>query len=758
MIKNKLFKLSAITLALMSSSVTFAQENNSSPTEKQEKKQSSSNKEMEVIFVTSDKMGSASQQEMATTVKLLSSEDLLERGIYEFVDFAGSIPSLQFQDLGPGDKEYIIRGVNSSGPSTVGVYFDETPITGSNAQDGGGRNVDIKMVDLESAEVFNGPQGTQYGANSMSGLIRYVPNKPDTNEFTSFVDVDFSTTEGGGNNTMLSGVLNIPLIDDELAIRLVAWNANNDGWIDQPRHIGGAKENVNDEKNTGGRIMVRYAPTDEAIIDMYYLSQSMEIGGSSRYVPKNNTYFGLEDSDYPVGTSDNDYTNYDLGTSPWDEQLDLFNITLNYEFELGTLTATTNTYKRDIEFNFDFTPLVFGFGINFPSTLVQPQEREVSFTEIRFASDLDDEIQFFVGASYRKEHNDWETYGVAYDEHGNATEFKQGEENLWSNGGNVIYQRYFHFELEQSAVFGEMSYEANDSLILTAGGRYFKSDQHSTEGSRFPEDSDPSYNNADGDKFTGKLSAAYQYDTDINYYATISQGFRVGGLNNSDSVGNGIPKSYESDFLTNYEAGFKTQFDDQNITFNATVYYIDWEDIQVETTSGAVPYITNAGSAAIQGLEVTFSSYIGKHFLFEFSGSYADSYLTEDQPAVEDGGDQGKDGDKIPNVPATQGYLAISYIDEISWGDLTVRLDITHRGSADIMFDNTNEFNYNLAASNILSFRSILEMSNGLHATFYIRNLTNEIAEYDAINSPQDPLAVIGAKPRTVGLRLRQSF
>lgn len=714
----------------------------------------------EIIFVTSDKMGSATLQEMPVTIKLLGAEELEEKGIIEFIDYAGSIPSLQFQDLGPGDKEFIIRGVNSSGPSTVGVYFDETPITGSNAQDGGGRNAEIKLIDMEKIEVFNGPQGTQYGANSMSGLIRYVPMKPDSYEFSGFVDADFSTTDKGGNNTTISGAINIPIIEDELAVRLVGWNTENDGWIDQPRHVAGYQEDINDESTTGGRIMVRYLPTDDLMLDFAYLTQDMELGGSSRYVPKGESYTGLEgDSRFPIGKAENDYENYDLGTNIWDENLELISLTGTYEFELGRLTASTSKFEREIDFAYDFSSFYFTvLGRTNPSAVSQPQSRDVDFSEIRYSSDLDGNFQFFVGASTRTEDNRFRSEGVTLDEFGMPTEFTSDLDQLVERGGNVIFGRYFNFEIEQQAYFGEVLYEATDDIVITAGARYFTSKQTLDEASTARVLTEPTITKGESQsKPTYKLSVAYNYDDDINFYTTISQGFRVGGVNNTSGVDPtfGVPELYDSDFLTNYEAGFKTQFDDNNITFNGSIYHIDWENMQVESSAGSVPFIENAGEAGVDGMELNLSYFIGDYVLVELTGSYTDAKLTKDQPETSDGG---KKGDRIPNIPKTQFYAGVSYINDIDWGELTVRADVTHRGDSDTSFDPNAGSNYNLSSSNVVSFRAILENQSGWITTFYIRNLTNEIAEYDAINSVQDPLAVVSARPRTIGLNFKKNF
>jgi len=738
------------------------------------KEVSSSPRAVEEVYVTSNKMGSASLQEMPVAVKLLTSDELLRRGISEFIDFAGSIPSLQYQDLGPGDKEYIIRGTNSSGPSTVGVYFGETPITGSNAQDGGGRNVEIKLVDLQTIEIFNGPQGTQYGANSMSGLVRYVPKMPETDEFSANIDLDTSSTDNGGLNYSYSGVVNVPIVENILAARLVAWSTQNDGWIDQSRVLGGEAEDINDEDTVGGRLMVRFLPTDSLMVDFMYLKQSLDLGGSSRYTPKGADIVGMEGSAFPPGTATDDYQNTDLGKSPWSEELDVFELTMNYEFEFGTLIGTSSSYKRDIEFSFDASALAFALGLPLPWAIVEPQVRDVSFSEIRFTSDLDGSLQFLVGASLRHEDNDWQAYGVTYDASGNDTAFVPGAEHDFLSNitdfatlqstGNVLYQRFINFELEQNAIFGELLYEVSDKLTLTVGARNFSSEQSAEEGSIHPEPSDVAFNESDDSKVTGKFSAAYQYDSNKNFYATVSQGFRVGGLNNSESLGTNspIPVSYASDFLTSYELGFKTKLFDESVTFNGAFYHIDWEDMQIEVTEGSVPYITNAGEAGINGVELNVSSYVTNNLLLEFAGSFTDAKLTKDQPRDEDDLEEdlerGLKGDRIPNVPKIQFYTALTYDHLTPLGTLEVRGDITYRGKTDIQFSSRSDFSYELDESFVASLRAIMEFKDDWTATLYIRNLTNTKTEYDAIYSDQDPLAVVGAKPMTVGLRVQKQL
>ncbi|MFQ5983334.1 MAG: TonB-dependent receptor plug domain-containing protein, partial [Woeseiaceae bacterium] len=154
--------------------------------------------EMEEIVVTATKRGEVDVQSLGAAIYAITGDNLENKNQIDFEEFAASVPGLHFQDLGPGDKEYIIRGINGNGPAVVGAYFDEYVITANDQQDGGGKNAPIKLVDLERVEVLNGPQGTLYGANSMAGNIKYIPRKPDTQEFNAFINSDFSDTTDGG--------------------------------------------------------------------------------------------------------------------------------------------------------------------------------------------------------------------------------------------------------------------------------------------------------------------------------------------------------------------------------------------------------------------------------------------------------------------------------------------------------------------------------------------------------------------------------
>ena len=279
---------------------------------------------LEEVIVTATKRGEFNVQNLAEAIYAVDSESMQAKNQLNFEDIAGSVPGLQFQDLGPGDKEFIIRGINGNGPAVVGAYFDEYVITASDQQDGGGKNAPIKLIDLDRVEVLNGPQGTLYGANSMAGNLRYISKKADASALDAFVSGDISDTDEGGSNYNVSGMVNIPLVEDQLAVRLVGWYTDNEGWIDQPRRevapeqYGGDKD-INTEETEGFRLGVRWSPNDRWLFDGLALWQDMEIGGSSRFTAK--------------------------GSPAWTQQSDAI-AEFGFPFYTPTGSATTDTGRR----------------------------------------------------------------------------------------------------------------------------------------------------------------------------------------------------------------------------------------------------------------------------------------------------------------------------------------------------------------------------------------------------------------------------
>ncbi|MEZ5559374.1 MAG: TonB-dependent receptor [Pseudomonadales bacterium] len=191
---------------------------------------------IEEIVVTASKRAEP-MQDVPITMQAVDQRAMEEAGIETFVDYVKYLPNVNAGGRGPGQNEIYIRGTavqainttiaeaNGSAPN-VGLYLDEQPVTA------GGRNLDVYATDLERIEVLPGPQGTLYGASSMAGTVRLITNKPRFNEFQASFRGSASSTKNGDMSDKVEAVLNLPLIDDKLAVRAALFSDNQGGYID----------------------------------------------------------------------------------------------------------------------------------------------------------------------------------------------------------------------------------------------------------------------------------------------------------------------------------------------------------------------------------------------------------------------------------------------------------------------------------------------------------------------------------------------
>jgi len=726
--------------------------------------------------VTADKRGEESIQSIPTTIQAISGEALEKRGAVEFADYAGQVAGLSYDDLGPGDKKYVIRGVTSTGPATVGVYYDEAVITGSNANDGGGREPDIRLFDLERIEVLKGPQGTLYGASSMSGTIRYITKKPVINAVQGYVQAEGSSTQSGGTNYSYNGAVNLPIVTDAIALRAVAWDVHNSGFIDDDRIPGGPIKDANFETTRGGRVTLRWQLNDDLNILLTGTTQTLETGGSARFTPPGTQSFGDAAHGYPP-VPGGDLVNTDLTLSPWKENMQIFGATATYTGVGGVFTATSNYFKRHIDFWFDSSPILFFFGVPIPGITEEPQDRRISSSELRYASKFAGPVNFVVGGLFQDEHNDLTVNVIK----SNAFGLPNGpfsplnsDDALTNPNGNTFFGRADDRVIKQYAAFGEVTWAVTDRFNVLGGVRYFTSKQDGAQVTLHPFGGfgpgipiGVQSNSASGNKTTFKLNGSYKFDFGL-LYLTASEGFRVGGTNPANlPFASGIPLGYRPDTLRNYEIGWKSDLFDRRLRLNAAAYAIRWSDIQIASTdkTGAFTFTTNAGTASVDGFELEAQMLITTGLELDLAGSYENARLTEDQPNPQGlpfnkliNTNYAFNGDKLAEVPPVTLNAALTYSFPVSaTATVSLRSDVTYRDASNTQANTQSQFNVRLASYTLVNLRAGVDW-NEWNLTAFAKNLFDKRAQVDAISSQQDPLALITLRPRTVGLQVTRKF
>jgi iron complex outermembrane receptor protein len=758
---------------------------------------------LEEIVVTANKLNAQKVLDTPASIQAISGDSLQNISASGIMSIAGEVPGLSIQDLGPGDKKYVIRGINSTGDATTGVYYGEAVISGSNADDGGGFESDIRLYDMNRVEVLRGPQGTLYGASSMSGTIRFIPNSPDLNTIGGYVTTEGSETSHASGNYNINGEVNLPIIDGVLALRMVGWKLYDSGYINQYRvgegltaitNIGtatvpnyqtlpvpgiGFVKGVNDDDVGGGRAIVRFHPNDDLTIDANYTTQTETSGGSSRYTPAGVAAF----SGGPILPIQGcDLCNTDVTLSPWKDNLTVFGLTVEYKTGLGTVTGTTNQYNRTTGFTFDSTPVLVSFDVPVPAETLEPRTRKVNSSELRFASDLNSPVNFVAGVYREHETQELDVDVIATGANGlviGPFSSSNAQDALNFPGvGDTFFGRTDDRNDTQYAGFGEATWKITDAWSAVAGVRYFTETLNGVQTQTHPFGGFPGAPNLvpivdpeeTFNKVTWKINTSYKFSEEVLGYATISTGFRSGGLNAVSEPFEPIPSAYSPDSLTNYELGAKGRLFGGLFDYQADVYFIKWNNIQVQETTAdaAFVYQGNAGTADVKGFEFEFTAHPIDYLAATFAGSYQEAYLTQGATPEQYllNKTLGRTGDGIPNVPRFQANFGLNYTRPImnGWEGMAAT-DLSFRGRENSYFSSAVLSvgppivyeNIPLSSYTLVNLR--LGVINGpWSVTAFARNLTDKRAQVSAINSAQDPDALLTVRPRTIGLTATRKF
>ncbi len=752
---------------------------------------------LEEVLVTASKRSSGvSQHDIGTAVSVLNMETLEATGIVNIDAIVPLVPGLNIESFGPGDSEFIIRGINAAGESTVGVYFDESPITGRFVEDGGGKNAPLKLVDIERIEVLKGPQGTLFGANSMGGTIRIITNKPNLQAFEGRADAELSfTAHSADQSYSASGMLNMPLVEDTLGVRLVAYSDSTAGFIDNTQ-IG--ERDVNDIQTSGVRAQMLFQPSDVFSLNASVTYQELESGHNSRATPAGSFgpgggfYINEGPGNPRTAAPGGNFINTEFSRTAWDEELLLASLTGEYDMDNGVITATASYFDREIQRYQDSTPLnttslvgfftgLLGFDTPPASVVEQPQDREVTSIELRYASKFDGPVQTVFGGFYQTEDNFFTNNVINVNSDGRPVEaFIPGAPSRVTGAGepgeiNSIFGRFLDGERERLAVFGELSYSVSPTVEITGGLRWFRFDIKENQNNTGPDFlAGGNALELDGDETTTtyKLNVTWRPSDDHTYYAEVATGFRPGGTNVASGIaaiaGGFVPPIFESDELRNHEIGAKLYLLDRRLNLNLAGYWIEWQDIQVQTiTEGGFNFIDNAGEARVLGLEAEGSLYLSDPLTLNFGFNYTDAQLTQDQPFVV-GGDgasfTGQDGDDIPKTPKFTFNLGLAYDFVLGGWDSQARLDYFHKDDSDSDFSSRDALlglsnpNYHELPSIDRLDLNISFRKDNLTLGLFARNLTDEDLIVDVLSSDQDPFAYIMAMPRTVGVRMGVDF
>jgi iron complex outermembrane recepter protein len=304
------------------------------------------------IVVTAEKRESTVQK-TPLSITAISGPDLESLGFTSAQDVVRAVPGIAVTSAGPGQAQYEIRGLSASGGEspTIGFYLGETPITPAATATTGKSAIDPDLYDLARVEVLRGPQGTLYGAGSMGGTVKLIPNAPDPSGFYGSAQTTVSGTQGGGLNYGEKAMVNLPLAADTMALRIVGEYGYTSGWIDRlvlsnfplatnggltrgdvpAAPVAATYRGVNNEHLTGARVSLLIKPSDALTITPSIFYQRIAQGGENAY-----------DSD--PGTLAH-HQPFDIA-EPYSDQFTVYSLPVIYNFADVSLTSATSYWTR----------------------------------------------------------------------------------------------------------------------------------------------------------------------------------------------------------------------------------------------------------------------------------------------------------------------------------------------------------------------------------------------------------------------------
>mgnify|MGYP000450275131 CR=1 FL=1 len=195
---------------------------------------------IEEVVVTATKR-ELDLQDVAQSISAFTEEDLERLRLDSMEDYVRALPSVYMQATKPGRNQLVMRGISTGSDqfrtdSQVAIYLDEQPMTSISQQ------VGPNSVDMERIESLPGPQGTLFGSSSQTGTIRMITNKPDFDGVYGNIEASVATTSGGDDSYEGSAVLNLPLVDDVLSLRLVGYSKSHGGFVDNVLYWFGKRQ------------------------------------------------------------------------------------------------------------------------------------------------------------------------------------------------------------------------------------------------------------------------------------------------------------------------------------------------------------------------------------------------------------------------------------------------------------------------------------------------------------------------------------
>jgi iron complex outermembrane recepter protein len=730
---------------------------------------------LDEIIVTAQRRAE-SLDKVPVSVTAYSQKTMDELHIQSFDDLASVVPGLSFTTVGTSQQQsntdVAIRGIYSNGNSpTTGIYIDETPIAvRQNVAAGFSGSPHPDIFDLDRIEVLRGPQGTLFGSSAMGGVIRFITPAPNLQDTSGYSKAEFSYTDRGAPSYAVGLAYGAPIVQGVAGFRVSGWFHSDGGFIDIEDPYTGQilNRNANSETSYTIRPAFTYQPTDNLTITPAVFLQH-------------------EHSDAPPEYWRTDLPNPEQGAfvsgygwrspeQPVTDDLTVPSLAIKYNFAGLSLQSDSSYVDRSYNDYDDYSELLPAF---FGGPPLAPAlagfnswDQNIVWTrawqqEFRLSSqDADSRFNWVAGLYYRRSLDGVQQ--VIAPDLTPLTELLLGQTSFQTYGipdyvsGGQKFDSYSRFTTitESKAVFGEITYEIVKRLKANIGLRVERSSvqdqmeqyggplQGTTYGTTVLPDQKQT-------PVTPRFGLTYQYTDKDMVYATAAKGYRPGGSNSPNATANplcdasfkalglnSVPDTYDSDSLWSYELGAKDSLFNDRLSFQTSVYYIDWSGIQTQVNlpSCGAFYTTNRGKAISQGFDFQAEGILAEGLKATANVGYTDVYYPNAEYGAAVGGAPPLligAGDKLPNVAPWNASVHLDYSVDIGriWDEARSYLRVDYRWIDATPRGDPRTVGYDPAVSGAIGFApnsayGVLNLRvgvlrGGLDLSAFVNNATN---------------------------------
>ena len=687
--------------------------------------------QLEEIIVTAERR-TQSQQDVPLAITTISGDAVSASGISNLSDISMQTPNLTITEFNIAEPQLFLRGVGSTNDSagadpTVSLFIDDVYV----ARSGAGSS---DLYDLDRIEILRGPQGTLYGRNVTGGAISMFTKKP-SQEFEGKA----SATVGDHGLTIFRGYANGP-INDNLAGKITFSKRDRDGFA---KNITNGQE-LDDADNLSGRGQLLWNSSDatEVLFGLDFSSDEnngncrdqirTDVGGEQ---PAGGALLGLVRGAV-ISQGIDDPRTCAQSVEQFAEK-DIFGalVKVVHDFDSMQLTSITAYREADYAWNQELT------GGNTPPQLLgvvdfEGEESDQISQEFRLTGEADN-LFWIAGAYYINE---------------NVDRFAQTPIQFGPvvNPGLLLDQRYTQVADNTSyALFGQLTYSFTDTLDLTVGARQTWDEKNIDQSFSLGTNQIFSLTDLEDDwsQFTPRATVDWKFADDKMLFLTYSEGYKSGAFISQQTNPIVAGQTLDPEDATNIEFGVKTEWFDNRLRVNATVFDLTIEGLQLFRLENFLLVSENTEIES-SGVELDFTAAIGDNFYVSGIYSSLDSTYVG-------GANDGKD---VIRAPGSKYSLTLGYEASLSNG---ARLDF---GSS---FSSTDDFFYEAAnsersrepsATNLDASIKYTSADDKWNLEFWGKNLTDELTTVHSINGSFGGAVVLYAPPKTVGATFNYFF